>query len=275
MSDLTFYDAATPPANPPKTDGVAGYIGGDTPHIWTRAEWDAQPARYRLPIFVRSNPAGASASADAAAAARQLVAIGAPKSILVALDTETAQDPDYVKSFDEAMYGFGYTIIDYGSQSAVYGNDEPDGYYWGAEWTNRPGLISGDAGTQYASGASWDLDDFKAGLPFWDTKPPAGDWIFGPVRNLTVRPGVTSVALSWDSPSDPQPAAVDHYQITVRLGGADVTSYPREAPKENGSQVWQGGSLYSRTTYTALVRAVADSDDHNGPWSTVEFTTTS
>ena len=59
---LRFYDAAYPPAKPPAADGVCIYIGGDTPHVWTLAEIEAQPARYRLPIFVRSNPAGISES---------------------------------------------------------------------------------------------------------------------------------------------------------------------------------------------------------------------
>ena len=37
----TMWDASTPPASVPggPWDAAAGYIGGDTPHIWTVAEW--------------------------------------------------------------------------------------------------------------------------------------------------------------------------------------------------------------------------------------------
>ena len=57
---LTFYDAAWPPARPPVADGCCIYIGGDTPHVWSLADIASQRARYRLPIFVRSNPPGRS-----------------------------------------------------------------------------------------------------------------------------------------------------------------------------------------------------------------------
>ena len=57
-----MYDASTPPPNPPHWHVAAGYIGGDTPHVWTQAEWNAQWFPCRLPIFVHT---GADTSADA------------------------------------------------------------------------------------------------------------------------------------------------------------------------------------------------------------------
>ena len=83
---LTFYDAAWPPAHPPIADGVCIYIGGDTPHVWSLADIASQKARYRLPIFVRSNPPGPGAAADVATAVGMLRLIGAPKGKLVAWD---------------------------------------------------------------------------------------------------------------------------------------------------------------------------------------------
>ena len=173
MTFLTFYDSAYPPANPPAgMDGVGGYIGGDTPHTWSLADWNSQHVRYRLPIFVRSDPAGAAATADVGAALTQLRAIGAPKGILVAWDMETAADAAYIKSVYSLMTADGYTLIVYGSESSVFGNENPDGLYWGADWTSVPGLVPGDAITQWVSFNSYDEDTAEATLPYWDTSGP-------------------------------------------------------------------------------------------------------
>lgn len=171
MTDLTFYDAVTPPIPAPKTDGVAFYVGGDTPHIWTYAEVIRQRARYRLPIYVRSNPAFASPIHDVSDAVRELQYLGAPEGCLVAWDSETSADPGYMLGVFQHLQLAGYTLIDYGSQSSLFGNDvPPGGYYWGADWTNRAKIIAGDAGTQYFSGRKYDLSVFRPGLPLWDTK---------------------------------------------------------------------------------------------------------
>ena len=166
---LTFYDAAWPPAPPPATDGVCGYIGGDTPHVWTAGDWRSQTARYRLPIWVRSNPQAVNPTADAAACAAALRAIGAPKDTLVALDSETAIDAGWTQLFVDVLNVESWPVIDYGSQSTVFGNDNPDGYYWGADWTSVPHLHSGDQMTQYADFGSIDKSLAEASLPFWDT----------------------------------------------------------------------------------------------------------
>jgi hypothetical protein len=40
LPPVKMFDASTPPASaPPGYRAVAGYIGGDTPHVWTGAEW--------------------------------------------------------------------------------------------------------------------------------------------------------------------------------------------------------------------------------------------
>jgi hypothetical protein len=170
---LTFYDAAWPPARAPQTAGVCIYIGGDTPHVWTAAEIHAQTARYRLPVFVRSNPPGPGASADVVAAVRQLQAIGAPKGTLVAWDMETAADSAYIASVFRDLSSFGYQLIVYGSESAVLGNHNPDGLYWGADWTGTPHFAAHNVMTQYVSFSGYDEDLAEASLPFWDTHPAA------------------------------------------------------------------------------------------------------
>jgi peptidoglycan hydrolase-like protein with peptidoglycan-binding domain len=172
MGDLTFYDAAFPPADPPATDGVCLYIGGDTPHVWTLEEIGMQAARYRLPIFVRSNPPGPGAAQDVASALSRLKVIGAPRGTLVAWDMETAADALYIKGVTTGLASGGYRLIVYGSESTVRGNGTPDGLYWGADWTNVAHLHSGDAMTQFVSFAAFDESLALPTLPFWDAQAP-------------------------------------------------------------------------------------------------------
>jgi hypothetical protein len=172
MADLKFVDAAFPESiTGGPYDGVAGYIGGDTPHIWTKAEWAARPEKFRLPIWVRSNPTNAvEGTDDATGALAQLAAIGAPKGTMIALDSETSIDPSYVLAFYIKIKAGGYILIEYGTQSDVLQNLNPDGYYWGADWTDAPHIHVNDAGTQYVSFANYDVSEFASVLPFWNTK---------------------------------------------------------------------------------------------------------
>jgi hypothetical protein len=190
---LTFYDAAWPPAKPPTTDGVCIYIGGDTPHVWTAAEIAAQTARYRLPIWVRSNPEQVSPLADATACLAALRWMGVPKGRLVALDSETDVDPSWVNTFVRTVNDGGYPVIDYGSQSTVFGNKNPDGYYWGADWTNTPHLHSGDQMTQYADFGPFDESLAQPSMPFWDIRGgPTTSWQETMMRQLPLtRQGAT------------------------------------------------------------------------------------
>lgn len=191
--DLTFYDAAYPPASPPVTDGVCIYIGGDTPHVWTTAEIAAQKARYRLPIFVRSNPPGPGAAADVQAAVAQLHAIGAPRGCLVCWDMETAADPAYIRAVYDALKAAGWILIVYGSQSTVFACDNPNGLYFGADWTGTPHIAGGNVMTQYVSHDTYDLSIARTGLPYWDTTPvppPPVNWTEKLMQELpTVREG--------------------------------------------------------------------------------------
>lgn len=172
VSYLTFYDAAFPPARPPATDGACIYLGGDTIHVWTKAEVDAQTARYILPVFVRSDPRGlASVAPDVNAAVAQLAVIGAPRGCLVAVDMETADDKAYIAGMYTGLLAHGYQLLVYGSDSTVFGNDAPDGLYWAADWTGTAHMAGRSAVTQWASFAAYDLDEAEDNLPFWDRRP--------------------------------------------------------------------------------------------------------
>lgn len=118
-----------------------------------------------------------------AACLAQLAIIGCPQGSLVAWDMETAVDPAYIEQVYTLLTAGGYKLIVYGSQSVVTGNRNPDGLYWGAQWTNVPHLTSGDAMTQYVSFQNYDLSEAETGLPFWNTSPvpvpapPAITWL--------------------------------------------------------------------------------------------------
>jgi peptidoglycan hydrolase-like protein with peptidoglycan-binding domain len=177
VADLTFADAAFLPDPLPDTDGFCFYIGGDTPHVYTAAEITQLKARYRylLPIFTRSDPPGPGAAADVAEAVSQLRTAGAPAGTLVAWDSETSTDAGYIRDVFARLNADGYKLIDYGSQSFVSGNQNPDGYYWGGDWTGVPHLHPGDVMTQWVSFSGYDESLAVSSLPFWDTR--AGqDW---------------------------------------------------------------------------------------------------
>jgi hypothetical protein len=93
LPPVKMFDASTPPASaPPGYRAVAGYIGGDTPHVWTDAEWRRFGKLRKLPIWVRSNPTQVDAEADAFAALERLFELNIPRGTTVAVDLETAVD---------------------------------------------------------------------------------------------------------------------------------------------------------------------------------------
>jgi hypothetical protein len=200
---LRWLDASTPPASYPSGfDGIAFYIGGDTPHIWTTEEIAACPYRYRLPIFVRSDPAasGVAAATDVQSALARLTSISAPKGTLVAWDSETSVDPQYIQQVYTDLHAADYMLIDYGSQNYVFGNQNPDGYYWGADWTNTPHLVAGEVMTQYASLSGWDdswaspTNSAGNALPYWDTRAPVPP----PVPRSVAPPGQWLDPNAWE-----------------------------------------------------------------------------
>lgn len=168
MSLRTGYDAAYPPPVPPATDVVLFYCGGDTPHVWTRAEIEAQRARWRLPIFVRSDPAPSMAPADAAAMLARLADIGCPKHVATVLDIETAITRPYVLRYGQEMHRAGYQVLVYGSRSTLPANPQLDGWFV-ATWGRAPTLAAGWAALQYEALPNWDLDVITSRVPLWDT----------------------------------------------------------------------------------------------------------
>jgi len=168
-----MYDAAYPPAHPPAWEAVAAYIGGNTPHVWTDAEWEAQPARYRLPIYVRSNPEDHVAATDARQAIAWLRTHNVPRGCLLLLDLETAVDPQYVRAFDADVLAAGWKTCAYGSLSTIFHNPRPSGGYFVAHYTGTPHIEPGSVATQYADdrmlGTDYDASLVADTAPLWDT----------------------------------------------------------------------------------------------------------
>lgn len=165
---VRFYDTSDSrgKALPRDAGGVAGYIGGDTPHVWTLDEWRRFGSMRKLPIFVRSNIG--NPVEDAAVALTRLFQIGAPPGIAVALDLETLINPPYVARFGAVLNFFHYRVLPYGSADFVTRNPPLNGY-WVARFTGNtpPPLPMGGKvrGIQYAdaqqTGVPWDVSEFK------------------------------------------------------------------------------------------------------------------
>jgi hypothetical protein len=180
----TMYDAALPqPRDAVATfDVAAGYLGsqGATPHVWTETEWDSQPARYRLPIFVpswfRSGVWNVSNDVDECHA--QLLNIQAPGGTTIGLDMEVQVNDQYVSAFSSLMMKVGYFVMVYGSVSSLFKNPVPSMGYWPANpnrpappqlW-NAPHVMATQYGQVLGNGVDLDLDVIADTVPLWDTK---------------------------------------------------------------------------------------------------------
>lgn len=173
-----MYDESVPTTPPAGFDVAAGYIGGDTPHVWTDKEWNAQPAPYRLPIFVRDH--GGDPTADAHETILWLESHRVPHGVCVALDFETRVDSGYVHVYDSIVSGHGYKVLLYGSLSTVTNNPMTSGGRWIADWNDDPSLIPGSPAHQYKNQEPYDFSVVDPNLPLWHVgSAPAP----GPVGN--------------------------------------------------------------------------------------------
>jgi hypothetical protein len=156
---VKMFDASTPPSSAPHGyRAVAGYIGGDTPHVWTEAEWRRFAKLRKLPIWVRSNPAQVHAEADSFAALERLYELKVPRGVTIALDLETSVDAGYVRTFHRVMRWAGFFVWVYGSASTVFRNPQCDGY-WVADYAGKGPFMYQHKmvkATQYENGTHYD-----------------------------------------------------------------------------------------------------------------------
>lgn len=212
----TMFDAAVPqaPDNIKEFDVVAGYIGypNATPHVWSKAEWDSQPCRFRLPIFVPSSWAGLGWDTvrDVRAIKSALSTLGVPIGSTIGLDMETQVQPSYVSIVITQLNAAGYGVLVYGSKSYVYQNPLPNGSragYWPADWTGTAHMASGVNvwATQYggvtSGGADYDLNLISETVPLWNTQT-----------------GTATMSLELNTPVPTSPAMTQKYPDITGLG---------------------------------------------------------
>lgn len=175
MSDLLMGDSSTPPAKYPPYPVWAFYIGGDTPHVWTDAEYESIPCRWVLPIFTASNP-GRDVQADARAIIGWLHAHGWRPGELVAVDTETSILPGYLEQLDALITAAGFRLVDYESKGPESANPITAGGRWIADWTGTPHLRPDSVATQFindtALGEPWDESLILLGARLHELHPP-------------------------------------------------------------------------------------------------------
>lgn len=157
MTLFHAFDASTPPTQPfPGTEIVCGYIGGDTPHVWTAEEWNRAShngSLRLLPIYVVSNTSGKDPGVEARKAASAAISLGWSRHIgrLIALDSETSTDTRFIQAFGGALIRDGFHGLDYRSISILIAN--PSGLpEWAADYSLPPMPSSPNQhGFQYAA----------------------------------------------------------------------------------------------------------------------------
>jgi hypothetical protein len=138
-----MYDASIPPASPyPGCTAVAGYIGGNTPHVWTRRQWNEASDNGRLavlPIWVgfgEGDPVEHGKEAAAAAVARGWVPHHSPRWRAIVADVEALSETEWLEAFGTQLRREGFLCWPY--MSAVALPSDPPGYsVWLAQWNRQ------------------------------------------------------------------------------------------------------------------------------------------
>lgn len=160
MGLYRMFDAAFPPGLPyPGCQAAAGYIGGNTPHVWSLAEWQRFAGLVQFPIWTGYGQGGdgATQGLECAAVMHQLGwKPGAPNRRGVILDEETRVDPAWVDGFAGAIWDSGYQTFMYGSLATILSDPPKEGYLV-ADWNDIPALppYPNVVGCQYQPNIPW------------------------------------------------------------------------------------------------------------------------
>jgi hypothetical protein len=135
-----MFDASQPPGAPyPGCAAVAGYIGGNTPHVWSAAEWNRASDNgrlYQLPIWVgfgEDDPTGHAVQAANAAGSLGWIPHHSPAWRAIVADVEAAQEEGWLATFGAELRNRGFLCWPYMSTSAL--PSDPPGYtVWLAQW---------------------------------------------------------------------------------------------------------------------------------------------
>jgi hypothetical protein len=137
---VRMFDAAFPPPSPyPGCGAVAGYIGGNTPHVWSATEWNhaSDGGRlHQLPIWVgfgETDPVGHAKKAAAAAASLGWAAHHSPAWRAIVADVENVAETAWLEAFGTQLRAEGFLCWPYMSASVL--SSDPPGYsVWLAKW---------------------------------------------------------------------------------------------------------------------------------------------
>jgi hypothetical protein len=174
---VNMFDASSPPAHaPPGFQIAAGYIGGHTPHVWTKAEWQRFRGLKMLPIYVSAIAIHQQSTPviEAFDCLRKLHALGVPHGSPVVIDLETAVNPAYVTAFGGVLHWANYRVWVYGSASTVFGNPPLDGY-WVADYTGASFMYAHQKvrATQWINGTDYDRSEVK----YWQYRYRLKSWL--------------------------------------------------------------------------------------------------
>lgn len=163
MTLVQMFDAAYPPAAPyPGCAAVAGYIGGNTPHTWARAEWGRFRGLAQLPIWVgyqEGNPVLHAGAAAVAARSLGWRAFHQPEWRAIVLDREAELDEPWIAAFGHELQREGFLCWPYNSYSVLAAGGDPPGYsIWLPTWNDvrtvppYPNVVA----AQFAHDVAWD-----------------------------------------------------------------------------------------------------------------------
>lgn len=171
---VKIADASDPRGVPTGVSVVAGYIGGDTPHVWQDRDWDKFPMYKKVPIFVRSQTVGATGGeSDAFLALDALYRLKVPHQTVVVYDRETNTDKEATQAFGDVLHWARYYVMPYGSTGNLFEHPALDGY-WVADPTNTPHMYNHPLVrmTQYEEQNGYDYSECK----FWVVEQRMRAW---------------------------------------------------------------------------------------------------
>jgi len=160
MSLYRMFDAAYPPTIAyPGCQAAAGYIGGNTPHVWTAEEWQRFGHLYQFPIYVGAGRALGTDDGKAAADAMHSMGWrpGDPNRRACVLDMEDDIASNYVNEFAAVLWESGYETLIYESLGALQCNPCKEGV-WLADWNGEPDIpaYASVVAHQFAGNVAWD-----------------------------------------------------------------------------------------------------------------------
>lgn len=150
MSLYKMIDASDPPPDAAGASAVAGYIGGNTPHVWTRAEWQRFAHTRQFPIWVGAGRINGTTDGRAAVDAALKLGWRAhrPQRRAIICDVEAFSMRVYLDDFAAEVWAAGFQTEVYESMAVVASNPGKEGI-WVADWDGIMDLPNGTNAHQY------------------------------------------------------------------------------------------------------------------------------